>query len=398
MRRKLVQINTVSNGSIGRIMREIQKQADVAGFDTISFVGRRKVYREFKCEKFGNGVSFWSHVIINTVFDKQGYGSYFATQKLVRRLQEEKPDIIHLHNLHGYYLHIPTLVRYLQTEFQGQLFWTFHDCWPFTGHCPYFTMVQCDKWEKECYNCPNKREYPVSLFLDASRSNYRMKEQWFTNLNNLTIIVPSIWMEGFVKCSFLKSYPVIVIPNGIDLNVFRRSTDGKIREKYGIPSHKKILLGVADRWSKRKGLEDFLKLSEKLPDEYIIVLVGMSRRKSKALPDGIIGIPHTENMHELVKLYSEAFLFLNPSQEESFSLVTLEAIACGTPAVVLDTSAVKELITDKTGIVLSRHEPEDYLQAIQQIRCVAGKPEQIAEFSLKYSANDISQRIVQLYG
>lgn len=397
MRKKLVQINTVCNGSIGRIMKEIQKRAQLEGYETISFVGRRKVYEDFRCERFGNGVSFWSHVVINTVFDKQGHGSYFATRKLIRRLREEKPDIIHLHNLHGYYLYIPALMKYLKEEFTGQLFWTFHDCWPFTGHCPYFTMVQCDKWKKECYNCPNKGRYPISWFRDASRSNYYEKKDWFTGLNNLTIIVPSRWMEGLVKQSFLGAYPVKVVPNGIDLNVFRREESGQIRKKYGIPQDKKILLGVADIWSERKGLDDFLKLGGVLPKEYVIVLVGMSRRQIRSLPEGIVGILHTENLQELVKLYSEAFIFVNPSREESFSLVTIEAMACGAPVIVLDTSAVGELVSEGCGIVLRKHEPQDYLEAVRKIELSGINRERIVRRAAEYTAEDTGKKAVELY-
>ena len=397
MRRKLVQINTVSNGSIGRIMKEIQKQAEKRGYETISFVGRRKVYTDFKCEKFGNIFSFWSHVIINTVLDKQGHGSYFTTKKLICRLRQENPDIIHLHNLHGYYLNIPELIKYLKEEYKGKIFWTFHDCWPFTGHCPYFTMVECDKWEKECYNCPNKTQYPVSLFCDSSQSNYYEKKKWFADLENLTIIVPSCWMEGLVKRSFMGKYPVKVVANGVDLDVFKRQKDKNIRKRYNIPENKKILLGVADVWSKRKGVEDFLKLGKVLSEEYVIVMVGMSRRKIKHLPENIIGIPHTENMEKLAELYSEAHIFINPSLEESFSLVTVEAMACGTPAIVLDTSAVKELITDTNGIILHTHECGDYIKAIKNIEANGIDHRLISKGSMRYSSIIAAGKVIELY-
>ncbi len=397
MRKKLVQINTVCNGSTGRIMKGIQKQAEQEGFETISFVGRRKIYADLKCEKFGNGISFWVHVIINTIFDKQGHGSYFVTRKLLRRLRQEKPEIIHLHNLHGYYLHIPTLVEYLKKEFRGQLFWTFHDCWPFTGHCPHFTMAECDKWKTECYNCPNKREYPISWGVDASKRNYWEKKKWFSQLKDLTIIVPSQWMAGLVKESFFKEYPVEVVPNGIDLKVFYRREKSEIRQKYGIPKEKKILLGVAAIWSRSKGLDVFHKISEDIPIEYIIVLVGLSHRQRKHLPSNIIGISHTENMDDLAELYSEAHIFVNPSVEESFSLVTIEAMACGTPVIALDTSAVKELITDYNGVVLHNPKPEDYVSAIMGIDRRNMDPNCISGFAEKYSEHNSAEKVVNMY-
>lgn len=397
MQKKLVQINTVCTGSIGRIMKEIQKRAELSGFQTISFVGRRKVYTEYPCEKFGNGISFWIHVIINTAFDKQGYGSYFDTRKLIKRLRKENPDVIHLHNLHGYYLYLPSLIKYLKNEFKGQLFWTFHDCWPFTGHCPYFTMVNCDRWRRECFACPNKKEYPISWFFDSSRSNYYQKKDWFSDFQNLTIIVPSEWMKALVQSSFMGKYPINVVSNGIDLEIFRYQKKEGIRNKYGISENKKVLLGIADVWSKRKGIDDFIQLAKVLPEEYEIVLVGVSKRTMKQLPQNIIGVPHTENVQELVALYSEAFIFVNPSLEESFSVVTIEAMACGTPVIALDTSAVKELVNDETGVVLHSHASQDYLDAIEKIASRGVKREEIAVYARKYSVDVVMQKMIELY-
>lgn len=398
MKKKLVQINTVPNGSVGRIMKEIQSQAEKDGFDTISFVGRRRIYDDIKCERFGNLFSFWSHVIITTVFDKQGHGSYFATRKLIKRIREEKPDIIHLHNLHGYYLHIPTLMKYLKEEFTGQLFWTFHDCWPFTGHCPYFTMAQCDKWKTGCFRCPNKRQYPVSLFLDSSRSNYNEKKEWFTDIHKLSIIVPSQWLAGLVQQSFMSEYKIYVIPNGINSKVFHPSIDAALTiKKYKIPKDRKIILGVADIWSKRKGIDDFIKLSEVLPVQYIIVLVGIKKREIKKLPLNIIGIPHTENMEDLAALYAAAHIFMNPSLEETFSLVTAEALACGTPVIALDTSAVKELVPEKCGIILHEHSAGDYIEAIKKLTSEYLNRSQVANQGSLYSASIMAEKIVKLY-
>ena len=201
---KVVQINTVCNTSTGRIMGDIQREAKKRGYETVSFVGRRKPFMDLRCVKFGNAFSFGIHVVLNTLFDCQGYGSWLMTRQLIRKLREEKPDIIHLHNLHGYYLYLPLLFRYLREEYTGKVFWTFHDCWPFTGHCAYFTMAGCKKWEIGCHHCPNKKEYPISLLLDLSDLNYRAKKKMFCGMRNLTILVPSKWMEGLVKKSFFR--------------------------------------------------------------------------------------------------------------------------------------------------------------------------------------------------
>lgn len=396
-KKKLIQINTVSNGSIGRIMKEIQSQAESEGYETISFVGRRKTYQDYRCERFGNFISFWSHVILNTLFDKQGYGSYFATQKLIKRLREENADIIHLHNLHGYYLHIPTLMNYLREEFVGDLYWTFHDCWPFTGHCPYFVMANCDKWKTKCHDCPNKCYYPISFGIDSSEANFIEKQKWFLTLRNLKIIVPSQWMKTLVEQSFFKNTKVELVPNGIDLLKFNRRKFDKVYERYSIPLNKKILLGVADIWSTRKGLNDFIELALILPEQYVIVLVGRYPWHLKKMPSNIIGIPYIEDIDELVELYSAAFLFINPSREESFSLVTIEAMACKTPVIALDTSAVKELIAPGCGVVLHTPTAEDYLQAIKLSEKEEFDREKIRSQAEKYPLENVGKKIIRLY-
>lgn len=396
--KKLVQINTVCNTSTGKLMGDIQRKANEFGYETLSIVGRRKVFQDVPCIKIGNAVSFWIHVVITTVFDRQGYGSYFMTRKIVRRLREEKPDIIHLHNLHGYYIHLPLLFRYLSQEFKGKVFWTFHDCWPVTGHCAHFSAVGCGKWKEGCNHCPNKRVYPTSLFLDASKKNYKDKKRMFCSLQRLTIITPSEWMAEWVRASFLQKYPVKVVNNGIDLKLFsyRKPADA-IYHKYGIERGKKILLGVAGIWGKNKGLEDFLMLAKKTPAEYQIVLVGLSCQQIKKTPENIIGIQRTENKEELAMLYSMSHIFINPSLEESFSLVTAEALACGTPVIVLDTSAVKELVCEENGVVLTRHNAEDYLTAVKKLEEKQLTRETVSQTAQKYDAEVYAEKVMQLY-
>ncbi len=379
-------------------MGDIQRKASALGYETLSLVGRRKPFSDLRCEKIGNALSFWIHVGINTVFDRQGYGSYYVTKKMIRRLRQERPDIIHLHNLHGYYLNLPLLFRYLSEEYDGEIFWTFHDCWPFTGHCAYFTAVGCSKWETECSKCPNKKVYPISLFADASRRNYSDKKRMFTRVRNMTVIVPSKWMESMVKRSFFSNYPVVTVNNGIDLKAFSyRKPLNELYDKYGISREKKVILGVASVWDARKGMVDFLSLAPELSADYQIFLVGLSPRQIKRLPRSIKGITQTGDVKELAMIYSLAHVFVNPSIEESFSLVTVEAIACGTPVIVLDTSAVKELVCEDNGIVLKKHEAEDYLDAIKRLEERKLSREQIARTAERYNADEYANRIVGLY-
>ena len=406
--KSLVEINTVVNNSTGRIMHDIQREADISGMETLSIVGRRHVYTDVPCVKFGNALSFWIHVIWTTLTDRHGLEpvlSVIYTRKMVRRIREANPDIIHLHNIHGYYLHYPTLMKYLAYEYKGKIIWTFHDLWPITGHCAYYSAVNCDKWMTGCNHCPNKKRYPVSLGVDGSRKNYEIKKEQFTSLSNLTITVPSEWMASQVRQSFMGKYPVEVINNGIDTAVFdhnRLAVDSYTESSRCVGktacSDKKILLSVASIWDERKGLKDLVSLSDKLSDDYVMVIVGLSKHQISRLPKGVIGITRTENIEELVSLYSRAHIFINPSLEESFSLVTVEALSCGCPCIVLDTSAVAELVNDDNGVVLHSHKPEDYLDAIKSIENRGYSRESVRATALKYDNKYMLEGYMRLYG
>lgn len=397
MKKKLIQINTVCNGSTGNIMRQIQIEAQSQGYEAISFYGRRKGYADLSCEQFGSSVGFWAHVIWNTITDKQGTFSYFITKKMIKRLREESPDIIHLHNLHGYYLNVPLLFKYLREEFKGKIVWTFHDCWPITGHCPYFVLAKCDKWKTKCEKCPNKGNYPISWFMDSSKSNYELKKKLFSGFENMTIVCPSKWMQDIVKQSFLKDTQSVVVSNGIDLDVFYPRKTKTALKKYNIPEDKKVILGVASIWEERKGLGVFINLAKELDENYVIVLVGLNKVQKKMMLPNMIGIERTENRDELAEIYSRADVFLNPSEEESFSLVTIEAMACGIPVVALDSSAVKELVNDENGVVL--HEPtmDEYKQAIKYCDRLKIRRESICRSVQRYSVGNMSEAVLKLY-
>lgn len=406
--KSLVEINTVVNNSTGRIMHDIQREADISGMETLSIVGRRHVYTDVPCVKYGNALSFWIHVIWTTLTDRHGLEpvlSSLFTRKMVDRIREANPDIIHLHNIHGYYLHYPTLMKYLAYEYKGKIIWTFHDLWPTTGHCPHYIAVNCNKWMTGCNHCPNKKRYPVSLGLDGSRKNYETKKELFTLLSNLTITVPSEWMASQVRQSFMGKYPVEVIHNGIDTVVFdhnRLAVDPDTENSRCVGktewSDKKILLSVASIWDERKGLKDLVALSDKLNDDYVMVIVGLSKNQISRLPKGVIGITRTENIDELVSLYSRAHIFINPSLEESFSLVTVEALSCGCPCIVLDTSAVAELVNDDNGVVIHSHKPEDYLDAIKSIENRGYSRESVRATALKYDNKYMLEGYMRLYG
>lgn len=346
--KKLVQINSVCNGSTGKIMGEIQRKAIENGYDAISFYGRRKPFKNYKCEKIGNILNICFHGGMTLLFNNHGMYSYFSTKKLVKKLKKINPDIIQLHNIHGYYLNYKILFNYLKKDFNGKVYWTLHDCWSFTGHCAYFDYVKCDRWKQYCHSCPQIKKYPVSLFFDTSKLEYNRKNKIFNGINNLTIITPSVWLADLVKKSYL-DYPVEVVYNGVNLNLFKSTLDDSILDKYNLPRNKKIILGVANIWEKRKGLDDFVKLSNDISSDIVIVLVGLNKKQIKKLPNNIIGIERTDNQIDLVKLYSIADVFVNPTKEDNYPTVNIESIACGTPVVTYNTGGCKEQIFKNTG-------------------------------------------------
>lgn len=363
MRKKLVQINVVCNGSTGRIMNQIQQEAISQGWEAYSFYGRGEPSNN-NCYKICSKLDVLWSVFLTRLFDKHGYGCRRATKKMIKQIERINPDVIQLHNIHGYYLNLDILFKYLR-KCNKKIFWTLHDCWAFTGHCTYFTHPKCEKWKNECKGeCIRKKDYPSCIVKSDVQKNFNYKKKLFTEMKNLTFITPSKWLASLVETSFLKQYNVSVINNGIDLEIFKPTNTIDVYKKYNIPKERKIILGVAAIWEERKGLEDFIELSKMLDERYIIVLVGLNKKQIEELPSNIVGIKRTENVEELANLYTTANLLFNPSKEETFSLITAEAMACGTPVVAYDNSAVKELIPNFAGKAVSNN---DTIEKIKEI-------------------------------
>lgn len=353
---KLLQINVSANaGSTGKIAEQISRTAQAAGWMSYIAYGKRANESSSELIRVGNWCDIINHGIQTRLFDRHGLGSVNATRKLINQLENLDVDVVHLHNIHDYYINYKILFSYIK-ERNLPVVWTLHDCWPFTGHCSHFDFIGCGKWQTHCGNCPGKGTYPKSLLFDRSKKNYDDKKEAFCSvLDKLTLIPVSNWLEGFVQKSFLKGARRIeTIHNGIDINLFHPTKDTTIRAKYGIPKTNKIVLGVAAPWTKRKGLEDFIQLTKKLKNDYVIVLVGLSADQQKEMPQGIIGIPRTENQSELVSLYSEASVFVNPTYEDNYPTTNLEALACGTPVITYRTGGSPEAITSNTGAVVEK--------------------------------------------
>jgi len=360
---RILQINTaVNTGSTGRIAEDIGKVLIEHGHESYIAFGRGDRPSQSKKIKIGTKLDTYKHGIKTLVFDKHGLSSSQATKEFLNKVDEVKPDVVGLHNIHGYYINYKILFEYLKAK-QLPVLWTFHDCWPFTGHCTYFDSVDCRKWETHCNNCPKTASYPKAL-VDRSYNNFEDKKEAFTGLDNLKIITPSHWLANHVKHSFLKNYPVEVIHNGIDLSLFKPDiTQYKPEEK--------IVLGVASTWDKRKGLEDFKTLRKTLPLSTKIVLIGLRKKQIDTLPEGITGISRTENTEELITWYNKASVFVNPTYTDNFPTTNIEALACGTPVITYNTGGSPEAIDNSersTGMVVEKGNVEKLSMAILSIK------------------------------
>ncbi len=341
---KILQINSVVGiKSTGRICADIADILRENGHDCLIAYGREKAAEKYKdiCIRTDSTIGVKMHALQSRIFDNAGFTRKKATKKFIEKIRQYKPDIIHLHNIHGYYINVEELFLYLQ-QVDIPIVWTLHDCWAFTGHCTYPSRINCEKWRQQCFNCEQKNNYPISKVVDASRNNYNLKKRLFTNIKNMSIITPSEWLAGFAKASFLSKYPIEVIHNGIDTEVFvYRESDFK--NKYLI-ANRKIVLGVASSWGKTKGLNDFILLSQKLKKEYCIVLVGINKKQKNLLPKNIIAIEQTNSPIELAEIYSAADVFVNLTYADNYPTVNLEAQACGTPVITYKTGGSIESV------------------------------------------------------
>ena len=362
--RTIFQINVTSNwGSHGKIAEDIGRLAIEKGWRSVIAYGRYATPSQSETIKIGSDISVKEHVLESRLMDNHGLASRSATRRLIKQIDDIKPDIIHLHNIHGYYLNYPLLFDYLKSA-GVPVVWTLHDCWPFTGHCAYFDYAKCEKWEIGCCApCPCKNEYPKTILFEATKRNYQLKKEIFNTIDNLTLVPVSDWLGGLLQESFLKKHPVHVIKNGIDINVFKPTDSVDVRKKYGI-DEQPYLIGVASVWEKRKGFDDFLKLAKEMPQGMRMVLVGLDKEKlSTANQNGIVGIPRTENVGELTALYSGAEMFLNLTYEDNYPTTNLEAMACGTPVLTYRTGGSPEAVSSETGWVVEK----DDLKAVKDI-------------------------------
>ena len=344
-------INTVDYGSTGKIMLQLKTVAESKNYSVATF-SRRWIFKAKKKNNhhfFGFAIENLFHRLLSPLFGCESLMSFWGTLSLCKQLKKNGTELIHLHNIHGHYLCFPILFRFIKKN-HIPIIWTLHDCWSFTGRCPHFLMTKCDKWISGCNDCPYPRNFYPQAYIDTSRMMWKLKRKSFIGIEKCILTTPSQWLANLVKKSFLKDYPVNVIHNGIDLSVFK-PTESLFREIYGLV-HKKILLGVAFGWGKRKGIDVFVELSKRLPNEYKVVLVGTSDRVDALLPKNILSIHRTQSQKELAEIYSAADVFVNPTREDNYPTVNMEALACGTPVVTFKTGGSPEILDESCGSVV----------------------------------------------
>lgn len=375
----------IGTGSVGKIVEDLYFGIVAAGNEckvAYGYINKSKISVAdlvSVCDK----KTIRKHALYSRFTDRTGFYGKKQTEKLVEFIENYQPDIIHIHGLYGYWIDIDTLYRYLK-DVDICVVNTLHSCWDFTGHCCYFTKVDCQKWQDHCFKCPEKKKYPTSLFIDNSFNNFERKKSLFCAVKNMQLIAPSKWIAKCAKQSFLKTYDIHVINNGIDITAFKRNS-GDV-SKYRINNMKKVILGVASNWEERKGLKDFIELSNIVSEDYQIVLVGLSKRQIGKLPNNIISIQRTDSKEDLALIYSVATVLFNPTYEDNYPTVNLEAIACGTPVITYRTGGSPEIVERlSAGYIIKE---KDYKQLLQLADYYANNPLSLTQTDLLYLSKD----------
>lgn len=396
---RIVEINAFENGSTGKIMMSIANHARKLGhkvdtFSTIVFstTGPAPKAANIDHYYFSSYPENMIHYVLAQLTDGNGLFSTFATIRLIRKLEKIKPDILQLHNLHEFCINVPLLFKYINRN-KINTVWTFHDCWAFTGHCMHFDNAKCEKWVNGCGNCPQKYVNPRSR-VDFSARMWKKKRKVLSNTKTLTIVTPSEWLAELTQRSFFHKRDIQVINNGINTSIFSpRSSD--FRDKYNLDS-KHIVLGVASDWTYLKGIDIFIKLSKELDESFAVVLVGVS--PGVELPVSVIGINRTSSQNELAEIYSSADIFVNPTREDTFPTVNIEALACGTPVITFRTGGSPEIISEECGMVVDKDDYDALKSGIIEI-CEGRlfNRDKCVEHAWQYTSEKCTTEYISLY-
>lgn len=389
---RVLQVNSVcGRGSTGRIVVALHDALRARGDECRVAYGRGHHDPAVDAFRIGTQLSVGVHAGLSRLTDRQGFYSARATRQLLDGIEESKPDVIHLHNVHGYYLNMPLLFSALQ-KYRAPVIWTLHDCWGFTGHCAYFDFVRCEKWRTHCGNCPQKGAYPTSYGRDSSRRNFDEKRRLTASMPNLTLVTPSDWLAGLVSKSFLDDRPIEVIKNGVDQTTFR-PTDSDFKAINGIEG-KIMVLGVASPWSARKGIQDFVELSSRLTEQHVIVLVGVDATLAQRLPSSFIAIDRVDSSLELAEIYSAADIYFNPTYEDNYPTTNIEAISCGTPVITYETGGSPESVASGHGAVVPKGDLDRVAAAIADLSTQHFGPDPL---NREFNEDLMRERYLSLY-
>lgn len=367
---KYVQINAYSGGWADSIIFKKHRELVALGDESWVFWARGNREQDEHLQRIASHPEVCLDALQTRLDGKPGFHSKAITRRLLKKLDEIDPDVVHLRLLLGYYINVEMMFKWLSAH-RCKVVWTLHDCWAFTGHCIHFTYVKCDQWRTGCacgVACPQKRTYPETFAGDgAVRWSYEQKKRLFTMLppERVQLITPSQWLADLTKQSFLSKYDVKVVHNTINKEVFK-PTPSDFRERYGL-ENRFVVLGVASKWSERKGLADFVRLAKDLDSAcFAVVLVGLSEKQITQVKTGaehIVALPRTSTPQELAAAYTAADVFFNPTTEDNYPTVNLEAEACGTPVVTYDTGGCRETVKDGRSVVVGSY--EDALNSLE---------------------------------
>lgn len=363
---KVLHLNSVYKiGSTGRIVSNIHTELIKLNLSSYVCYGRGEDSQEDFVFKISSNKDNFLHGIGSRIFDNHGLYSKRSTKKLLDIINKVNPDIVHIHNIHGYYMNYLTFFNEIK-NLNIKIVWTLHDCWAFTGHCSHFDYIGCNKWKYECSKCPQKKEYPKSVLFDDSKRNYNLKKNLYSDLKDITIVTPSNWLRKKVKQSILKESNVITINNGIDIAKFQRKYDSGLKEKLSL-KNSFVMLSVASIWTEKKGINNIIEFSKNLKKDETLIIVGKISKKI-SLPNNIIHIESTNNIEELAQIYSISNVLLNFTLEDTFPTVNIESIACGTPVITYDSGGSKEIIDEQTGFVVKKGDFKSVREAINTIK------------------------------
>lgn len=361
---KVLFINSVVDyGSTGKIVRSLSDSLKEQGHETLIIYGRNASTNTTDTLCIEDKMGQANHLLRSRWLGEHGLHSTKATQIAIKAIEEFNPDVIHLHNLHGYYLNVPMLLDYLKDS-STKVFWTLHDAWLISGSSAYFDYHGCKTWDDGCVECNNTSDYPEVKGTINQIKNFNWKREKLTQLHNVTFITPSQWLNELVSETFLSKFPIITVPNGIDIESFKPRYNAKLTETY---KDKKILLGVANKWERRKGLDDFIKLNDLLDDSYQIILIGLDKKQISELPSSIIGLEKTSSVQELAEYYTLAHAFINPTYEDNYPTTNLESICCHTPVVAYDTGGNKEVDISPIMNIVPKGDIEGLAKKIQNL-------------------------------